>query len=306
MESALIWLAAIAALILGIYLIARMRRPGLETFRAEAPGQFADLPGGTTHYQWHGQRDGPVLVCVHGLSTPSFVWGPLLPHLERMGFSILTYDLYGRGYSDRTGGRQNADFFLRQLDELLDHQGVTDKFNLMGYSMGGAIATAFAARSPERLSQLVLIAPGGLGHDLGAFSRLVVNTPVIGDWLNEVFGGTMFKRTNLQVTYDDPEAQAILEGMCNEVDRAGTLSAMLSSQRGILRYPLFDDHEDILVSGPPVLAIWGATDTVIPISCMGRLAQHNRNAVQIEIANADHGLTYTHPAEVAEAIAENI
>jgi pimeloyl-ACP methyl ester carboxylesterase len=65
------------------------------------------------------------------------------------GHRVLTYDLYGRGYSDRPGGEQDARFFIRQLEDLLEHQGVTQPVTLLGYSMGGAIGAAFAAKHPR-------------------------------------------------------------------------------------------------------------------------------------------------------------
>ena len=85
------------------------RRPRMnEATRRAAPGAFAELPRGQTHYQWLGAARGPVAVCVHGLTTPSFVWGPIAAGLGRLGFRVLVYDLYGRGLFGppaRTAGR---------------------------------------------------------------------------------------------------------------------------------------------------------------------------------------------------------
>lgn len=103
--------------------IAEAFRPRLtDKRRAAATGQVADLPNGPTWFQWRGPRDGPVAVCVHGLTTPSFVWGPLADHLAGLGFCVLTYDLYGRGLSARPKGEQDSAFFNAQLAALLDHQ----------------------------------------------------------------------------------------------------------------------------------------------------------------------------------------
>ena len=78
------WWLLLAALAVLYYAPAlrEMMRPKLtDADRAQAPGQFADLPRGRTHYQWHGPEDGPIVVCIHGLTTPSFYWADLLPHL---------------------------------------------------------------------------------------------------------------------------------------------------------------------------------------------------------------------------------
>ena len=72
--------------------------------RADAPGRFALLSRGATHYQFLGLRGGPLAICVHGLSTPSFVFEALAAFLIGRGYRVLIYDHYGRGYSDRSKG----------------------------------------------------------------------------------------------------------------------------------------------------------------------------------------------------------
>jgi len=169
-----IWIGLLlAAFLIALpFILERLRRPMDEKARRNAPGRFADLTQGKTHYRWHGHVDGPVLVLVHGLTTPS----------------------YGRGYSDRAGGRQDCDFFLMQLEDLLIDQGIGEDFSLLGYSMGGAIATCFAARHPDSIDRLILLAPTGLSYRPGRFARFVAQTPLIGDWLMRVFGGFVIRR----------------------------------------------------------------------------------------------------------------
>jgi pimeloyl-ACP methyl ester carboxylesterase len=296
-------IAGAAALALGgSYLGARLNRRRVDDLRSHMPGRLVSLSQGLTHAEWHGPEGGPVLVCVHGLSTPSFVWGPLLPHLTGLGYRVLTYDLYGRGYSDRLPGRQNADFFLRQLQDLLDAEGVSGPFTLMGYSMGGAISAAFTAARAERVSRLILLAPAGLGHALGRFSDIVAKSPLVGDWMMEVLGTRKLRGGYGEGDGADPVADAITNRALDELAVEGTLRAILSAQRGILSDDQSALHTGIAAAETPVLAIWGAEDTVIPITCRDRLETLNPSARQITLAEADHRLTYTHAEQVAEAI----
>ncbi|MGR3617231.1 MAG: alpha/beta fold hydrolase [Paracoccaceae bacterium] len=93
--------------------IREARKPEMtQKQRANALGEFAQLSQGLTHYQWIGPLRGPIAVCVHGLTTPSFVWGGIAQGLAKMGFRVLVYDLYGRGFSDRPKGQQDRVFFL--------------------------------------------------------------------------------------------------------------------------------------------------------------------------------------------------
>ena len=152
----MMWAVLILLGLLAVPLTIEWTRKGVgEAARKHASGQFALLSQGTTHYEWLGPERGPVAVCIHGLTTPSFVWRGLSKGLALMGFRVLVYDLYGRGLSDRVRGAQDADFFVRQLTDLLSHEKVQGHLTVMGYSMGGAIAAHFTAQYPGLVKQLV-------------------------------------------------------------------------------------------------------------------------------------------------------
>lgn len=302
-------LIVFAALLLGILMLPLLRellrRRLSEARRKGAPGSYANLKSGRTYYDWHGHVDGPVAVLVHGLSTSSYVWGGVTEILTRMGFRILTYDLYGRGLSDRVPGAQDADFHLRQLTELLEDQKIEDSFTLVGYSMGGAVATAFANRHPEKLDRLVLFAPAGLESNMGWFTRFIVKTPVLGDWLFHMFypralrGGIVAEQREFDSAVPDIWTKQIAEMRYH-----GYFAAMLSSLRHLVAKDQSAEHRAIAEQDLPVLAVWGERDDVISLSCLGKLAQINRNARQVSIPGAPHGLIYTHPKQVREALQE--
>lgn len=278
------------------------RTPMGRQARRNAPGQFVRLSDGITHYEWLGRGKGPVAVCVHGLTTPSFVWLGLVRELENSGFRVLTYDLFGRGYSDRPRDLQTPGFFTRQLRELLEDQQVHDDITLIGYSMGGVIAAAFAADHDHRLRRLVLLAPAGMGHELGGLARWAVEWPVIGDWSFHM-GYPRAHRAATEADRGLPSSVVdITDLQLAELDRRGFVRSVLSSLRGTLRRPQEDVHRRIMEARLPVAAIWRREDRVIPIAAMGTLTQWNRDACHVVIDGAGHGLTYTHAAQVAQAI----
>lgn len=297
--TVVIWgVVILGALIVIPIIIETNRAPMNEAQRHGAPGRFVTLSQGVTHYQWLGPVRGPVVVCVHGLTTPSFVWGGLTRGLALLGFRVLIYDLYGRGYSDRPRGPQDTAFFLRQLKDLLHHERVEDDITLIGYSMGGAIATAFSANAPGRLRQLVLLAPAGMGMARTPLMRFVIDTPVIGDWVMLAFYPSRLRK-GLRAERDLPSAvENITRLQENELEYRGFVPAVLASLRGILSHPMQAEHQTIHRSGIPVLAIWGREDSVIPLSSVGKLAEWSRDSRQDVIDGAGHGLTYTHCPEV--------
>ena len=292
-------LAVIAAL---PYLVDRFRKSRAQARQAMTTGDNVRLSRGVTHFTWHGPDTGPVAVCVHGLTTPSFVWAPIVDGLVRMGFRVLTYDLYGRGASDNLPGVQDATIFTRQLEELLDAQNIDGDITLLGYSMGGAIATAYAAKSPQRLRQIVLLAPAGAGHDLGPIANLVANHKWFGSWLMMAWYGRSYRQA-LEAERGVPSAiPGIVDKQMAELDHRGFRAAILQSLRGILNDTLEDAHRAISKNGPPVIAIWGRDDEIIPISGKETLSEWNPNAVHGVVENAGHAVAYSHHDRVLELL----
>ncbi len=292
------WLLIIAAIVALPLVIEHRRLPMDDMVRGSATGQFVKLSKGVTHFEWHGPASGTRLVCIHGLTTPSFVWRGMTRGLVLMGFRVLTYDLYGRGYSDRPKGEQNAAFFLSQLQELLALEGDNSKITLIGYSMGGAIATCYAAAYPDKVRQLVLLAPAGMGIASGKLGRFIAKTPYIGDWLMLTLYPRMLRkglRAERGLTTSLPDIGML---QARELEYRRFVPSVLASLRGILSKSLRDEHQALHARGMSVVAIWGEDDTVIPLAAIGTLAEWSRDARQEVIKGAGHGLTYTHTDKV--------
>ncbi|MGK7654756.1 alpha/beta fold hydrolase [Roseovarius sp. B08] len=266
--------------------------------RAVASGQTANLPCGATFFSWQGPKNGPVAVCIHGLTTPSFVWGPIAEHLTNMGFRVLVYDLHGRGLSARPKGVQDSGFFNAQLLALLDHEGVEGDITVLGYSMGGAIASGFAASHPDRLRQLCLIAPAGLGHDLGPVADMAVSHPALGRWMMLGFYGRSLRRA-LDAERALPSAiPDMVDMQIAESRKHGFAPAVMASLRGIMDEDMTLAHRTIGEARIPTIAIWGEKDDVIPLSGRDRLSELNPSARNVVISGAGHALAYTHVSEV--------
>src|SRR5690606_11907680 len=153
----------------------------------------------------------------------------------------------------------NADLFDTQLVELLDALGVKRRVDLVGYSMGGAIATVFSARHTERVRSLTLIAPAGLGVARNENAELLTR-PLIGDWIVRLFGTRIFYSAASQEAVSAPNPGAFLSGFNRQLEYRGYGDALLSTMR---HYPLTGADAafaEVGASGKPVLAIWGEAD----------------------------------------------
>lgn len=290
----------------GLYawpIMVERQRHGAEAFRAKAPGRFAKLSQGVTHYQWLGPVRGPVLVAVHGLTTPSPVWYAIAEKLSALGYRVLVYDLYGRGFSDAPAGEQTGDFFAQQLSDLLDHQELSEEdVTLMGYSMGGSIATHFAAHNPDRVRRLILLASGGMWLREDRVTEFSRTTPVLGDWSHAIIETRQARRALREQLGKPFDINGIIELQLAEYESKGFLRSVLSSRRNMLQVAQEEEHRTIGREGIPVVGIWAEKDDIIPLKSLGTLTQWNRNTRQEVIEGADHRVAYTHSAEVVAVL----
>lgn len=285
-------LGALAAL--PFWMQSRLRMPD----HSSAPGELVTLSQGVTHYRWIGPVRGPVAVAIHGLTTPSPVWDKIAAGLGAIGYRVLVYDLYGRGHSDAVPGRQDLSFHLRQLEDLLADQGLEDDLTLIGYSMGGSVATGFAAAYPGRVRRVILLAPAGIEIVQGDFERWTARLPLLGDWLQSVAGAARMA-TAIAAS---PGGEAIRTVQMAELRRPGFLAAVLSSRRGILAQPMEAQFRAVGAAGVPVVAIWGEKDDVVPLRALGTLSAWNRKTAQEVVPGAGHGLPHTHGDAVVDIL----
>ena len=301
----MIWLL-ICLLLLGVaaapYAAERRRLMMDDDARADAPGAFIDLKHGRTHYRYFSPQSAPLAVCVHGLTTPSFVFEALADGLVAKGYRVLVYDHYGRGFSDRPTAAQDREFFVSHLDELLNALGEHEKFLLIGYSMGGAVAAAYTAAFAQRVRNLVLVAPAGMGHQLGPLANFIRVMPGIGGWLFMAGYGRSHRKGTEKERVLHSAVPFVVDRQQRELQYRGFLPSVLSSLRNGLRAQAKADHQSIHEAGTKVVAIWAAADDVIPLDCKDKMAGWNPAAEQVVVPDEGHSLPYTHPDAVLDQI----
>lgn len=130
-----------------------------------------DLAGVALHYDSTG--DGPPLVLVHGSAVDSTTWHGVVPDLAR-DYRVITYDRRGYGQSAHKPVRDHR-LHARDLAAVLEQVAVEPAV-VVGWSAGGNVALAVAAKRPEAFRSLVVVeAPfHGLRHmDVSVLRTLV-------------------------------------------------------------------------------------------------------------------------------------
>jgi class 3 adenylate cyclase/pimeloyl-ACP methyl ester carboxylesterase len=115
-------------------------------------------------------------------------------------FRLIWYDSRGSGLSDRDPVDFSMDAMLRDLEAILDSTGVR-KFAMLGFLDGVPVAVTYAARSPERVSHLILVDGWTSLSDYADMPALAANDALLDkDW-------TLYTETMARVlaSSDDPQ-----------------------------------------------------------------------------------------------------
>jgi pimeloyl-ACP methyl ester carboxylesterase len=112
-----------------------------------------DDRGRKLHYLLRGHGE-PVLL-IHGLGSSGADWAFQVPLLQQ-AFRLIVPDLPGCGYSERPQGGYSVRAWAESLWRLLDALGAA-RANIIGFSLGGAVALEMALQRPLAVPRLGLI-----------------------------------------------------------------------------------------------------------------------------------------------------
>ena len=230
-----------------------------ETTRTQLGGTYVTLSDGVTHYELDGPGEGQTVVLVHGATIPMWIWDSQVGALTSAGFRVLTYDMYGRGYSDRPDVDYNRELYRKQILDLLDTLDVTEPVDLVGLSLGGAIVTDFTANYPKRVRRLVLVAPvvNSVSNDT---SMKLLRPPVIGEFLMRTVAvktfvsraSSLFEGTNMADQYN--------EQFYDQVTYKGFERASISMFRGDAIGDYREAYRSVGKQNRKVMLVWGTED----------------------------------------------
>jgi len=114
---------------------------------------------GTTH-QWHlldrpgTNKDAPVVLCLHGNPTWSFLWSRLLNELNS-DFRVIAPDHLSMGFSEQVPTRTYRDR-VSDINDLVNSLNITAPIWIVAQDWGGAIGMGYAVAYPDRVAGLVL------------------------------------------------------------------------------------------------------------------------------------------------------
>lgn len=237
----------------------------------------------------------PAIVFVNALGTDTHIWDPLLaalPERVKSRCPLLCYDQRGQGLSELGTAPHTLATLAADLDALLAQLGLAASV-VCGLSLGGLVAQELAARFPERVRALCLLATGlSIGAPELWSERIAVvqgrGLPVLASSVMERWFTPAFRERN-------PAEVTGYRTLFERNSPLGYIAALealrdadLSQQTAALRVP--------------ALVLAGEGDTATPPPRVRELTRALPHARWALVPHAGHLLPVEQPALVAQAI----
>lgn len=229
-----------------------------------------------------------MVVFVHGFSAPSYMWDNNRKTLANAGYRVLTFDLYGRGYSSRPNVKYDKQLFVDQINELTQKLAVNRPFHIMGLSMGGAITSAYVAQNPNKILSVGYVAPFNQPVDIGPLTL-----PIIGKWLGYLLFIPKLPSNQANDLVRPEHFPYWADKFSEQMMFKGFRRAIISTGRHLITKDPSDDFAEVGKLSIPKLLLWGKEDKVIPLSDAVRVKELLGSDTELEVFDdAGHAMQY--------------
>lgn len=231
------------------------------------------IHGHRVAYRVAGDPDLPVVVLIHGITSSSATWVPVIPALAEHAH-VVAPDLYGHGLSDVPHADYSLGGFATQIRDLMDTLG-HERATIVGHSLGGGVAMQFAYQHHESCERLVLVDSGGFGREVsralraGTLPGVELILPMIANRQVRSAGHAASRLLSRLPVRPHPRPSTIeLARGYSTLAESPSRAAFVHTLRSVVepggqRISAVDRL--YLAEGRPTLIVWGARDTVIPV-----------------------------------------
>lgn len=248
----------------------------MEAKYSNAASRFEVLePGLRVHYRDEGNRNGRVIVLIHGSNASLHTWEKWVAILGK-DYRIISLDLPGHGLTGKNpAGVYDNTSYVDVVDRLLVKLDI-DKAVIGGNSMGGGVSWLYTIRHPDKVEALLLVDASGQPYAKSGEIPLgfrLMRTPVLKEAARFIAPRSIFESSvktsmNVQSKIDDELIDRYWELNRYPGNREATM------QRFSTPNSMTPGTKETLANiKVPVLILWGARDNLIPVSSAKWFAQ---------------------------------
>jgi 3-oxoadipate enol-lactonase len=240
-----------------------------------------------------GPRDAPPVVLLHAIATNSDMWLPQLG-VWSAAFRIVRIDLPGHGASDLPEASLTFADYAAQVREALDELEI-GRVAIVGLSLGGMIAQAFALAYPERTRAVVLAHTSARTdppvrelwdrrlEQLEQHGLKAQAAPTLERWFTRAFAGA------------SPMTLEWLARQIRSTSAAGYAAAIRAIQA-------LDHQARLPEISAPTLVVAGEDDSAVPPAVAAAIAQSIPRAELVVLKDAAHLGNVQQPVVFTEVV----
>ncbi len=265
---------------------------------AKGASEFIELDDGSLiHIRDEGNKDGKIIVMVHGFNGSLFNYEPLIPYLSER-YRILSLDLPAHGLT----GAVKSDIYSHEafenvIKEVVKIQGV-DEFYLIGHSMGGMIAWRYVLNNIKQIKGLVIIGSPFVGSEKEYNDFQSVNAPPAAfKLLDTALFREMLKYVTPRLLVKEGISQTVFDQSIvthDLVDQFHDIILMDGTREAIGK--LIISHEDNFIADPsilrkiniPTLVLHGEEDNLVDIRFVSHFVEQIPDVKLISYPRVGH------------------
>ena len=224
---------------------------------------------------------GEAIVFIHGLSDSLLYWEFLANNLKK-DYQVLRIDLRGHGETERGNNEITIDLLCEDLRNLLDELYI-ENINLVGFSLGSAVALDFTIRYPQMVSSLVLMSgfykPDEQSKDILSQFKSALNSS-FDEFYDLLFSMSLCP----SVIENNREELAFLKKFASQT---ADMDAYIQSVDACLNFDVEDKLSQI---DAPTLILAGKYDEILPLSSQQDLKNNIKNSKLVVFDDVKHNL----------------
>ena len=300
MKKALFLLFIFIAIPACLYFALDRENIDINEFRLNSGYQEVKLSDGITSYKDIGEKNNKVIVLVHGATFGSLAYEEYVNVFLENNYRVITYDQYGRGYSDRVLSNVSIELMERQLKELIEHCEVEDVI-LYGVSFGAAVVAKYASNNKENISFIGYQVPVINSVNVPLLS--IVKIPLYGDLLSRGFlVPSVLKRIE---EYEDLMSKKLIDHYIGQFEVKGTEKFFKQFFLGNAMGNRLNDHNIIGSNSIPSYFAYAEDDIEIDSQLVEEAIKNYNNPI-VKKYSGGHFFSSGIERKVAQEFIDNI
>ncbi|WP_444994972.1 pimeloyl-ACP methyl ester esterase BioH [Aliikangiella sp. IMCC44359] len=225
---------------------------------------------------------GPALVLIHGWGLHGGIWETVLSELAE-SFTVYNVDLPGFGRSPVHNHDYDLDYLVESISQV-----IPQSCYLLGWSLGGLVATALALQPTHQVKKLITVAssPSFVANERWQFGMQAKILSSFIEYLEEDYEGTLIRFLGIQTMGSATQKEDIKRLKETVFIHGKPSSKALKGGLEILKnINLVERLKELKM---PVLRIYGRLDSLVPVKVADDVSQHLPDSQSIIYRKAAH------------------